>query len=60
MDAQLLDAAQLAAVLNVKAGWLKRKARTGEIPHIRLGRAVRFQWPSPEMAAWLEKHMKGN
>jgi predicted DNA-binding transcriptional regulator AlpA len=60
VETQLLDAAQLAAVLNMSEGWLKRKARLDEIPHIRLGRAIRFQWPSAEMDAWLESQMRGN
>ncbi len=52
MSDRLLTAAELAERLNVPAGWPLEQARAGTIPHVRLGRYVRFQWD--DIAAWLE------
>jgi excisionase family DNA binding protein len=49
---RLLDAKELAERLNVPANWPLEQARAGTIPHVRLGRYVRFQWD--DVAAWLE------
>ena len=57
MDLQLLDSKQLAKLLNISKGWIDRKARANEIPHIRLGKAYRFQ-PS-EVLKWLEAQKQG-
>jgi excisionase family DNA binding protein len=43
-SAQLLDAAGLAAVLNVPVSWVETAARKGNIPSVRLGRWVRFSY----------------
>jgi excisionase family DNA binding protein len=40
---RLLDAAEAAELLNVPAGWPLEQARAGNIPHVRLGRDVRFR-----------------
>jgi hypothetical protein len=39
----LLDADQAAAQMNVTARWLEDSARAGIIPHIKLGRFIRFR-----------------
>jgi excisionase family DNA binding protein len=39
----LLDADQAAAQLNVTARWLEDSARAGIIPHVKLGRFIRFK-----------------
>ena len=46
----LIDAQAAAALLNVPASWILAQARKDAIPHIRLGRYVRFD-PS-ELLAW--------
>lgn len=51
MTDRLLDATELAERLNVPAGWPLEQARAGNIPHIKLGRYVRFSWPDIE--EWL-------
>ena len=38
----LLDARQAAVILNVPPSWIAAEARAGRIPHVRLGRYVRF------------------
>ncbi|MFZ1926911.1 MAG: helix-turn-helix domain-containing protein [Solirubrobacteraceae bacterium] len=48
--APLLDARQAAAILNVPASWIAAEARAGRIPHVRLGRYVRFN--AEELMRW--------
>jgi predicted DNA-binding transcriptional regulator AlpA len=56
---QLIDAKNLAALLGVSEGWVKRHVReavTEEvIPHYRIGKAIRFAPDSPEFKQWLER-----
>ena len=46
----LLDAKGAAAVLNVPATWVLAEARAERIPHVRLGRYVRFD--AGELQVW--------
>ena len=39
----MIDAATLAAELNVDLRTVYRQAARGELPHVRVGRAVRFR-----------------
>jgi hypothetical protein len=39
----LVDADQAGAQLNVTARWLEASARAGIIPHVKLGRFIRFR-----------------
>jgi excisionase family DNA binding protein len=49
----LLTAEQAAELLAVPPSWLLAQARAGKIPHVRLGRYVRFS--ADELAAWVEE-----
>jgi hypothetical protein len=56
---EVLDTAGLAAKLHVVPSWVRshvqpRCPQEERIPHLRLGRYVRFLWGSAELAAWLE------
>ena len=42
MTTPLLDAEQAAELLNVSKWWVRQEARANRIPHVRLGRYVRF------------------
>ena len=42
MTAPLLDANQAGELLNVPPTWVLAEARANRIPHVRLGRYVRF------------------
>jgi excisionase family DNA binding protein len=48
---KLLDANEVAARLNVPVSWVRESVRSGAMPHIRLGRYVRFDWLAVE--EWL-------
>ncbi len=56
---EIIDSAELARRWNVPETWIREytRSRTKEpIPHLRLGHYVRFQWDSPELNQWLERH----
>ena len=53
---RLLEADEVARYLGMRTDWVYREVRAGRLPHIRLGRAVRFRRESIE--AWLESDNK--
>jgi excisionase family DNA binding protein len=53
----LLDADAAAELLAVPASWLLAQARRDAIPHVRLGRYVRFD--PVELQAWARSRMRG-
>ncbi len=59
---QIIDAIELSARWNLPVTWIREycRPRTSDpIPHLRLGHYVRFQWDSPELTEWLERHAVG-
>jgi Helix-turn-helix domain len=59
---ELLTAEQLAERLNVPPSWVRDQTRSraldaDPLPHLRLGRYVRFRWESPELEAWLRRRL---
>ena len=53
----LLDAKGAAALLNVPASWVLAEARADRIPHVRLGRYVRFD--AAELQIWWQSRRRG-
>jgi excisionase family DNA binding protein len=56
-DLRLLDADEVAAALGVSRDWIYAEVRAGRIPHVRLGRNVRFR--VAPIAAWLSDLERG-
>ncbi len=54
---RLIDAAQVAGMLNVPTSWVREHTRSGAIPHIALGRYVRYV--EADVLAWLESCKTG-
>ena len=54
---RLLEAEDVAEYLGVRTDWVYREVRAGRLPHIRLGRAVRFRRESIE--AWIDSRERG-
>jgi hypothetical protein len=60
---ELLTPAELASRLRVPVSWIREGTRSRNmigddpIPHLRLGRYIRFQWGSPELEAWLKRRL---
>lgn len=55
--AGLLNSDQAAELLNVPKSWIMAQARAGAIPHVRLGRYVRFD--PDQLERWWRNHAQG-
>lgn len=55
--ASLLDATEAGRLLSVPASWVLAEARADRIPHVRLGRYVRFS--ADELEEWWRARMRG-
>lgn len=53
----LLEAEDVAAYLGMRTDWVYREVRAGRLPHVRLGRAVRFRQESID--AWIRANEQG-
>jgi excisionase family DNA binding protein len=56
-DEPLLTAVEVAAVLRVTPDWVYAAGRRDGLPHVRLGRYVRFQRSAIEQ--WLDEVQRG-
>ncbi len=57
MSGRLLNAEQAAELLGVPKTWVLAEARADRIPHIRLGRYVRYE--ASELEAWWQARRRG-
>ena len=57
MAEPLLDAPQVAEILGMRVDFIYSLARRGEIPHLRLGRSLRFRRESID--TWLRDQEQG-
>jgi len=57
MSGALLDGGQAAELLNVPKSWVMGEARADRIPHIRLGRYVRFD--ANDLELWWDARKQG-
>lgn len=57
MTSRLLTGAQAADLLGVPKTWVLAEARADRIPHVRLGRYVRFE--PAQLEAWWEARRRG-
>jgi excisionase family DNA binding protein len=53
----LMDAEEVGAILRVPASWVLTEARADRIPHVRLGRYVRFE--EELLEAWCKEQRHG-
>ena len=60
---ETIDAIELAKRWGVPVTRVRDYTRTGytrdTIPHLQLGRYVRFEWGSPALEGWLSRHRQG-
>lgn len=54
MGEPLLTAKDVAELLAVPESWVREATRAGRIPHIHLGRYIRYH--PATITAWLEQH----
>ena len=65
MSYEVINSVELAKRWNVPESWIRRYsgercAKDKRIPSLRLGpRYVRYEWASPQLEAWLNKHRTG-
>ena len=52
MTGRLVDAKEIAALLGVPTSWIREHTRQGEIPHVPLGRYVRYR--EADVLAWVD------
>ncbi len=56
---EVIDARELARRWSVPETWVRNHTRDAytkdPIPHVTLGRYVRFEWGSPRLAGWWDK-----
>jgi hypothetical protein len=57
LPSPLLDAKAAGELLSVPASWVLGEARADRIPHVRLGRYVRFE--AGELEAWWRARARG-
>jgi excisionase family DNA binding protein len=57
MEKRLLSIAEAAQLLGISQSFLYKLAESKSIPHLRLGRAVRFD--VAQIDAWLRRHSVG-
>jgi excisionase family DNA binding protein len=57
MTDRLLDATEVAEMLAVPVSWVREHTRSGAIPHLRLGRYVRYQ--RGDVVEWVESLTAG-
>jgi excisionase family DNA binding protein len=52
-DDRLLEAVEVAELLSVKESWVRDHTRSGDIPHVALGRYVRYR--REDVLAWVDE-----
>ena len=57
MTDRLLDAHEIASLLAVPVSWVRSSTRAGYLPHLRLGRYVRYR--EADVLAWLDAQTAG-
>jgi hypothetical protein len=60
-EVEVIDSTELAKRLNVPETWVRSwtnaKRTSDPIPHLRLGRYIRFPWGSTELREWLNRQL---
>ena len=63
MNYEVIDAPELAKRWHVPTTWIRNWSRGGydndPLPHVSLGRYVRYEWNSPTLSAWWSRRRSG-
>jgi hypothetical protein len=57
---EFIDCGELARRWDVPVSWIRdqvRRRAEDPLPHVNLGKYVRFLWGSPELQAWVERRI---
>lgn len=63
MSYEIIDSGELAKRWHLPETWVRDYVRTRKpdpIPHVKLGRYVRFEWGSPQLGDWWARHRISN
>ena len=55
---EVIDSQELAKRWGIPTSWVREQTRsraTDPLPHVRLGRYVRFEWGSPALIKWWDR-----
>lgn len=55
---EIIDSKELARRWNVPESWIREFVRprtADQIPHIKMGRYIRFEWGSADLLAWYDR-----
>ncbi len=56
---EIIDSKELARRLRLPESWVRDRVRARNndpLPHVKVGRYVRFEWGSPELVQWWARH----
>ena len=56
---EVIDSEELARRLRVPESWVRDRVRARSddpLPHVKIGRYVRFEWGSPDLVEWWTRH----
>ncbi len=56
---EIIDSKELARRLRLPESWVRDRVRARNddpLPHVKVGRYVRFEWGSPELVEWWARH----
>jgi hypothetical protein len=57
---EFIDSRELARRLTVPPSWIRDQVRARSqdpLPHVNLGKYVRFLWGSPALELWIRRHI---
>ncbi len=57
---EMIDGPTLAQRWQMKSTWVRKQTASADdpLPHVKLGRYVRFLWDSPELNGWLDRRYR--
>lgn len=56
---EIIDSKELAIRWRLPESWVRDRVRARSddpLPHVKIGRYVRFEWGSPELIEWWARH----
>ncbi len=59
LSIEIIDSKELASRWRLPESWVRDRVRARSddpLPHVKVGRYVRFEWGSPELVEWWARH----
>lgn len=61
MSYEVIDSPELAKRWGLPESWIRDRVRSrapDAIPHVKVGRYIRFEWGSPDLESWWAAHRR--